>query len=450
MKLLQIYKNTVKRFPLASISTVLLTATMLFILHHDRKYLFQDIITDTYAPLMLTLPTAFLLYTNFALWREHVQLSFVKKQIIHGLLLILLVGYWLSLPKVTPSNSGGFTALALVIRWLSCNSGLFFSLTASPFVPKTSEEHNLIFWHFSSELLTATFWTFGFMLILLLSSYFGLLTISQLLIRVPAKRYWEIQSIIMAFLSPSLFLAQLPKTNQLPEENSKYLRYWPKFSQYVLLPLTAVYFTILYSYAIKLFITDQLAKGYLSYLILGFLFVGLITLSLLYPLMRQHRWARYAGVGLGLVSLPPLGWLFWSLGLRIAQYGVTLPRYYALLLAGWLLVLTLYCLCIRERRLCYVPLSLCLLLIGSTYGPWGAFAVIKKSQVHRLERILDQHQLRTNGFVQKTTKQLPEKTRKEIRAVVEYLVDHDGRQELQQLFRDNIEKATVSAIVAKI
>lgn len=141
---------------------------------------------------------------------------------------------------------------------------------------------------------------------------------------------------------------------------------------WILAPLVITYVLILYAYFIKIAVVGQLPRGQLSYMVSVFASVGIITYMLGWPLREQaagalklvHKW-------LFIALIIPVGVQAFSIYERIAQYGVTEQRYFVAISAVWLAGVVAVFL-MGKGRLKFIPMGLMVLLLLTSFGPWGA------------------------------------------------------------------------------
>jgi hypothetical protein len=126
--------------------------------------------------------------------------------------------------------------------------------------------------------------------------------------------------------------------------------------------------------------------------------------------------------------------LLLAIGKRIAQYGVTENRYLLAVLSGWLALISLYYIVTRARNIKLIPITLCLVAFGTSFGPWGAFGVSERSQFNRLTGLLEANDILSGDAIQSAPGDVSFEDRKEISAALDYLVTTHGTDRLEPLF----------------
>ncbi|TPG66534.1 DUF4153 domain-containing protein [Hymenobacter nivis] len=209
------------------------------------------------------------------------------------------------------------------------------------------------------------------------------------------------------------FLAGVPEDFAALEQDAPYPRGLKVFTQFVLLPLVALYVGILYAYLGRILLTWTLPQGWVAALILALILAlavaGILALLLIHPLRNspENTWIRTFARWFYRALFPLLGLLAVAIGTRIRAYGLTEERYFVLLLAAWLLGMAAYFLWRRGQGIIWVPVTLAGLAFGSAAGPWGAFAVAERSQLAQLRALTSRYQLLQKGRLDGAARRVP-------------------------------------------
>ena len=308
--------------------------------------------------------------------------------------------------------SGGMLVLALLF-WLAWDIWLvpWLLLSGLLLLPPLAGhlgrgETNETFWLFNHRLVLAALLAgVGAVLLLL-----GLLATTQTVDflfgpGVPEELFKYAWAISLGFISPVSFLALAPRSfsDRITEkdEGEFTVRATAALVKFVLVPLLLVYTTILYAYAAKIALAWGLPKGTLASMVMAYLLVGAATLLLAYPgrdtsgpLVRLF-WRYWVW----LAALPVL-LLFIAIFRRIADYGVTEPRYLIVLVGVWALILASVRLVSGANfDLRIVPGALALLMLAASFGPGGAVGFSVMSQKEELAEILMEKGVLVEGKV---------------------------------------------------
>lgn len=340
-----------------------------------------------------------------------------NKYFLEGFAVILAALYYWSLPNslLLASHFSQF--------WLYFAISILFA-----FVPVRSFINNDdMFWHFHIALLSRANITILYTSVILGGTSAALGAI-DLLFRTKLLEHQEIRIVILTLwlFLPLFFLRGVPSLSQ----TEKFLSYRPQWMKniglYVLIPLTSVYLMILYAYAVKIAFQWKLPDGMVSYLILSFAAFGITTLILVHPFQKDEngKWTYWFGRLFYYLQFPLLILLTIAIYRRVMDYGITFRRFYVLLLAFWLLLITLFMVYRKNRHLIAIPFSLLLLAILSSFGPWSAFNISFNSQKTRLDNFLTKNGLIVDGKLKKPEFELTKDTKGEISSITKYLFDY--------------------------
>ena len=302
--------------------------------------------------------------------------------------ILILLGYYFWLPK------GDFDQAQNMIL-LGVSAVSFHLLVAV--IPFWKPQEDEGFWDYNKHLFIQTLQTGIFTVVLWAGLALALLAIEHLFnIRIPDE-VWGYTAACVLILGSSLVFALFAKDGfHALRTASPYPQVLKFFVQYILIPLLILYLCILYSYGIKILLEWDLPKGWVSYLVLAYSFLGILSLLLLHPLreVADRIWVRFFFKIFYITLLPLLLLLFVAIGVRIQAYGFTENRYYVLLLACWLLGISGFQLIKRQAYIWVIPVSLFVIGYGSLWIPGlNVWKVSYTSQNNRLEALLEQNQL---------------------------------------------------------
>jgi hypothetical protein len=86
--------------------------------------------------------------------------------------------------------------------------------------------------------------------------------------------------------------------------------------------------------------------------------------------------------------VPQLFMLFYAIYLRIAQYDITINRYFIVIFGIWLWVVSLYLIFSSKKYLAYIPLILTVFTIIISVWPWWVYSLPESRQLTKLENNL--------------------------------------------------------------
>ena len=410
--------QTFKRFPFAVLSSLLTACIVMYFIEvepHELK--------GVNLMLMKLAATAMLGVFVFSALRLLGQ-NFSKKGEVFVLLISIigLIGYYISLPN----EMHGFNAMIYIFKHIFLIVLFFVAILWTPFIK--SNLSNSDYWEYAKDVLFSLVMTVLFSIVVIIGVNAALYAVEELFdFNIKGKYYFMIDVFIIGVFSVAYFLSQVPEKPLA----SKVILPLPKvekfFTQYILTPLTGLYFVILYSYTAKVLVTMDWPKGILAWLIVAFSIVAVLTYLFWthFPPHPNSKWRRWIWLAILLQTFM----LFIAIGMRISDYSWTENRYMVVVLGIWLAGISLYFLLFKEAKIKWIFVSLSLLIGISQVGPFSAYNVSKKAQKARLLEVLTTYrQEKSKGH---TT---PIKVRYEISDITQYLYNRYGTKALVPIF----------------
>ncbi len=241
-------------------------------------------------------------------------------------------------------------------------------------------------------------------------------------------QWWIFAALIVG---PLYFLAHVPTTVQ---EDKISLQTFGKFLRfiivYVALPFIGIYFVILYTYSSKVLINfTQWPEGIVSWLVIMFSFFGFVTYFLSYH-VREERVVSFFRRWFPYVLAPQVLMLFYAIGLRVAQHGITINRYFVIAFGVWIAFLCVYYIFSKTKTLFALPASLFVALIIVLIGPWGVFATSERSQLSRLNNLFVEHQVIQDKTIvpltNETLKNISDTDQESMISIIRYVCSNHG------------------------
>jgi hypothetical protein len=354
----------------------------------------------------------------------------------------LLLAYHASLAASPPTER-------MARFWLLMVSSHLLASLAPALAKGTTAAH---FWRFNLRLLGRAFLSLLYSAALFLAATVALASVKNLFeLPVPDAAFLDPGIVILGAFFTGFFLSGVPVAGKVfggaPAEGADgsdasgfaalaYPKQLRMAAAFLLMPLVAAYLLILYAYAARVLVEWRWPMGWASYLVLGFCALGLLVLFIIHPLEDnaeaaaadggwqarwEAKWVRLFTRHFHHALIPLLFLLFAAIGRRVHEYGLTENRYVVLALAMWLSGLALHSLLERRRDLRIMPASLCLISLLAAFGPWGAFEVSRKSQVSRLQSLLERNGMLVGGKLAKAPGPVPRPDRREIAGIAHYL-----------------------------
>lgn len=304
---------------------------------------------------------------------------------------------------------------------------LVASIGVAPFIRNGRKDDDLAFWRFNHDVwqgaalavIISVLWAAGAAATLASLKYlFGL--------DIDNNLYGDIWALATGIFAPLYALSRVPlyiEDKPFDPQSVKPLRF---VVNWVLTPLLLIYTAILYAYFLKIAIMQDMPRGQLSYMVMGFGGVGVATYLMAWP-MRENGLAAvklFNKIFFPALVLPVIMQVF-ALWMRVDQYGVTEQRYLVGMSALWLGAIALW------YSFKAPPLkSMLWLLIGlvlvSAFGPLNAPRIAVQSQIARLDAVLLKNEIIVDGEIQKASKDISFDDRKTISSVLSFLSRRDA------------------------
>jgi hypothetical protein len=434
-QMLQDASRTFLRFPLilldAALGTVVAVILIDFEGPSEPTILFKILLA---AILGIPLLTGFTLYAEKRKWKRGRAAGL---QLI-GVLLLAAYAF------TVPSDLAEAPAVH-ILRLLFIAVALHLFVAFAPFMQKGEWNG---FWHYNKSLLLRLILSLAYTLVLYAGLSLALAALDNLFgINVQPKRYAELWMIIIGLFNTWLFLAGIPANLDELETSTDYPKSVKIFAQYILYPLVLVYLVILYAYLAKILISWEWPQGWVGRLILGFATAGIFSILLLYPVRdrAENIWIGRASRWFYVVMIPLVIMLFLALWRRISEYGITESRYLGVVLDFWLGGIVLYFILSKIKSIKVIPISLCVLALITSFGPWGVFSMSENSQVTRLRDLLTRNNILENGRIRTANTTVPQEDTRQISSIIGYLHDFHGYDGIQTWFPESLMKDSSGA-----
>lgn len=294
------------------------------------------------------------------------------------------------------SNIPDFLVLQVIVVIIS----LFAGFSVFPFLRRPGLGEHLL--RLATNLAIAGL----FSAVLMLGVAFILYTLFVLFHMDILVPLYDVAIIISHFIFPVIFLMMYPRyewEKRDVEASNVDQRVWHHDSgdiqmvyrvvlNYIAMPLLLIYTVILYTYIVSTLIAWEMPVNSFSYLVSFYLIVSLITIYLLkgYETHRNvfevwiHRSLGYFAVSLVIPTVCMLYGMF----VRIAYHGITVPRYYIMLLGFFSLFALGMLLFLGKRAQSTLVISFICLLLISGFGYFSASEVTFRSQVAQLTQVM--------------------------------------------------------------
>lgn len=433
-------KETFIRFPLAIISSLLGALVMIKIIGFSPDYYKEN--AQFWYNLAMTFSLALPLFIAISLFTEAKEFGMVKKYLFKFLAVGFLFLFYFSLSNETDFYDVGRYFLYLIAFHL------LVSFSPHIFNNRSSQVN---FWDFNQTIFLRIILSGLYSVVLYGGLSIALLSFDKLFdMHIDGKRYMQLFLFIAGVFNTWFFCSGIPKFSL--QENLKFPKGLKIFTQYVLLPIIVIYVVILYLYLFKIILSWNLPVGWVSYLVIGFSTAGIFSLLIIYPLVdsKEIKWVRIFSRTFFISLIPQIVLLFLAISVRTNEYGITERRYYVYVLAFWLSVTTLLYVIGNFRNIKYIPISLFLISVLTSSGPWSAFNVSLNSQLNRLEDILKKNSILVEGKIIPADKSIDKDEVQDVRSILNFLIDRNKLSKIQPWFSDNLDSINTTRANGKM
>lgn len=211
-------------------------------------------------------------------------------------------------------------------------------------------------------------------------------------IDVEPEYYGSIAALSLGLFNTVFVLAGVPTTSEDDRSDLPVSLRW--FVQFVLIPLVGVFLIILYAYGIKVVFFSDLEGAVANY-ILSMGVASLLAWVLAWPMRDdpEHRFVSFYMRWLGPVMIPMAALLITAIGIRIAAYGITPPRFAVAALASFFTLTVVYLSVRRVPDLRMIPAVLCVIGAITALGPLGSVQVTVRDQTTRATKVLTENRV---------------------------------------------------------
>lgn len=350
---------------------------------------------------------------------------------------------WPRLVRVMAFLAGAGALAAFFIVWRGIDEKpdaiRFFQLAAAlhlavAFLPFAGMPETGAFWQYNRRLFLGFLRAVLFSGVLFAGLAVALVSLDRLFgLGVPGETYARLWFVLAFVVNTWIFLDGVPEHVLTLGAARSYPRALRAFTQYILTPLVAVYLLLLLAYLMKILVTGQWPSGWIGYLVASVSLAGLLGFLLVHPLRDDpgEGWIRTFGRLLFIGLIPGALMLLAALAKRIMPYGLTELRYLGALLGVWLLAISVLFTVRREHGIRVIPLSLCVLLLVTLFGPAGATHRAVASQSSRLRR-----ELAVARAVPSPDRATPAEA--QASAALEFLVERGASTEIARAFGGSV------------
>jgi Domain of unknown function (DUF4153) len=374
--------------------------------------------------------------------------SFEKKK--HTTLLVYLIPLIYAVLFYYTLTSINEWSVEIVTYIVLSLSGFVAFVFVAPFFLSLwkKRENNPFFYNY----FTAVSWTFlmsaiiGLSLLALgfiaISSVLALFDIAELVDEWKLFGNWAVIS--LALIAPLYGLIHLPETDEYEKEEYTDNKFFSFLIRYIATPFIYIYFIILYAYTAKVLLNfSDWPKWVVSWMVVGFSSFGYLIYIFSKAYEEKSQMIHFFRKQFAYVAIPQVAMLFYAIYLRIAQYDITMNRYFVVVFGLWLTLISLYYIFSKRKYLSIIPSSLVVIILIISVGPWSVYSFPLSRQYARLERNLEQANILKNWVITPLVSKsdISKDLSNEIYRWVEYVCNFDDCSRIKELFAKELVDA---------
>lgn len=299
------------------------------------------------------------------------------------------------------------------------------------------------FWSYSMEVIES--FARAFLLFLLLFIGLALLIVSTEYLfdlRIDDEIFLNAWAVVTFVLGVPFFMFGIPQKVRQLEAKKTATKGLVILTKYFLVPLVLLYMVLLYVYGGSIAVNGEWPKEGVAGWIIGFSLAGIVAYFFAeFIEEKYHSYLQYFRKAYFWVLLPLVFLLFAAVWTRVADYGITEPRYFGLAFGTWMLMLSCYYMVSRVKDLRFIVVSLAVVMFVAAFGgPISAFGVSERSQVDRLEFYLEKAGMLVDGKIVPVSdeNEVGVLYLNEIRSIVRYVVTTHGVAAIDDWFEQDL------------
>lgn len=441
-------KTIVSRFPVWII-LILLTSGLFFTMVHGNL---TNIVEDEIGRIIFSSIITFFLSIWIYISSESCNYSSIKRNILQIIPIIfgILFYFWFD-QNIDNFENVIFFILTLV--WII--SFLFFAPYVKA-VTKNNDKQSVFYTYFyniSVVFLTSfILWIVLFILWQIgIAATFELFDISWW---NHGELTWDWAIISLAIMTPLFALGKIPNKKSFNENHFNENIFFSFLIKYIAIPFIYVYFIILYAYTVKVLSNFwDWPKGEVSWMVIWFSIFWYITYIFSYIFEEKNKFIKTFRKAFPYVVIPQVFMLAYAIYLRVAQYDITINRYFVIIFWLWLLLISIYFILSSKKRLSVIISSLTLFTIIISIWPWSVYNLPEKRQynilISNLEKAgiykdISHAKLPTIKDWEivplKSYSDIDKDLSKQIASGIDYICDFDSCNKIITLFPDQYKK----------
>ncbi len=371
------------RFPISIIIIFIITGIFFILNHYENNFSWS---AEKLIKINLSLIIAFLFSLWICLSTENYNLSKLKQNLFQ----IISIIYWIIFYNIfsfNPNDLKNILVFILSFSWIIAY--LFIAPYFKKILNKKEKVENDIYFSYYYKLSTNIFITYIFANLLFFLGIIAIFSITKLfsLNINDTKIIWDWTILSLSLISPIFFLFNITKKEEYLNNSYVENKFFSFLIKFVLIPFIYIYFFILYTYSIKVLINFwNWPKWIISWIIIAFSILWYLIYIFSYKFENTNKAIKIFRKIFPYAVIPQVFMLFYAIYLRIAQYDLTVNRYFVVVFGLWLLVVSLHFIFSKNKNLIALPASLALFIIIISIIPkFNVYNYPEEKQLKRLE-----------------------------------------------------------------
>ena len=436
-------KNIWSKFPVSVIIIFLIAGLFFTELHYND--VIEDLLNKKIFVVILSLIATFI----FSIWTylstENTNYSKLKRNLFQIIPIIFWISFYniFGLDPTLESIIFAFLSFAWIIAFI-----YFAPYLKSLFLPLQGGDA----WKAEGAVSQTTFYTYFYNIsvVILTSFIFGWVLFGLWAIWINATdalfdlnirekyTYWNWSILAFSVISPLFLLSQLPDKKSFLADRFNGNEFFSFLVKFVAVPFIYLYFFILYAYSIKVLANfGDWPKWEISWLVIGFSIFGYLAYSFSYIFEKDSKAIKLFRKIFPYAVIPQIFMLFYAIYLRIAQYDLTVNRYFIVIFGLWLLLVSLHFIFSKKKSLIAIPISLAFFIILiSIFPKFNVYSYPVERQYNRLETNLEKAKILQNWEIipLKNYSDISKDLSKNIYSGIDYICDFDNCNKIKELF----------------
>ena len=431
-------KKSFIRFPIGILSIIIVSGLFFYMINiWNLSYVSETIIFKLIITFILTFFLSIWLWIYWENIAKNSKLYYILQ--LNSIFFAVLFYYFFNLDWLNIFCSEEVVYIFMLFVWVL--SFLFLSAFIQ-YKYYTNIKYYSFFIRMFNVLIKTIFiwWTISLLGVIAIGSIITLFGLSELF------DIWKIFENFLVFalsiFAPLFLLNSIEKWKDI-YKNLELINFFKFFIKNILITAAIWYFVILYIYTIKVLLNfSEWPHGEVVWMVIWFSLFAYIVYIISFRLEYKNNFIKNFRKYLPFVVVPQLLMLFYAIWLRIMQYDVTINRYLVVVLGIILLIISIYLIISKEKRLIIIPFVLFLFTFITSIWPWGIYSLPEYRQVNILKINLTNAGILKNNqiIIPKNESDIDQELSWKIHDAIWYLINNHSMESIEYIFPNIIKQ----------